>query len=110
VIFNCSGIGSYELNQDGALFPIYGHLILLKGSAPMNYMVATIVMQNGKEEPFYFFPKSLSVTSTNPDGTACSGVIGGTFLTTDEQWNNEEEFSKLLERASLFFQGTPLPR
>lgn len=117
IVFNCAGLGARELNQDDKMIPVRGHLIMLKenaGTEHMNYMIYTRVLQGGKDEYIYMFPKTLSVTPDNIKGTPCIGVVGGTFipnvdkLTPEEQEKlDKEEFRKMRDRASLFFTGKP---
>ncbi len=115
VIFNCTGLGARELNNDELIIPVQGHLITLNqdsGVDHMDYMIYTKVEQDGKDEYIYLFPKTLSITMDNPQGIACNGVLGGTFLENTDRLTPEEqktlntiEFDKLLERNSLFFSG-----
>jgi len=108
IIFNCTGLGSFELNQDAELVPIYGHVVTLNpssGNGHLDYMLAAGVEQNGQVEWVNLFPKTLSVTAEHPEGLPCAGVLGSTFLSGEEKWTDEEEFAKLIERASQFFNG-----
>lgn len=115
IIFNCSGLGGGSLNSDEQMIPVRGHLITLNeksGSAHMDYMIYTKVLQNGKEEYVYMFPKNVSVTPKNKEGLSCFGVLGGTFiphvdkLPLSEQENlDQTEFKRMLDRNSEFFQG-----
>jgi D-amino-acid oxidase len=117
VIFNCSGLGSRELNSDQDLSPVRGHIITLNHSAGhehMGYMICADVLQHGKREDVYIIPKCISVTPQNPRGVSCAGALGGTFiggvaaLTAEELAELDElEFKNLLERNSEFFQGHP---
>jgi D-amino-acid oxidase len=116
IIFNCSGLGSKNLNRDSNMIPVRGHLILLNeqaGTEHMDYMIYTKVQQQGKEEYIYMFPKALAVASEEKEGVACKATLGGTFipnvdLLTPEELDrlDAEEFQKLLDRNSLFFHGT----
>ncbi len=115
VIFNCSGLGAHELNQDPLLIPVRGHLLTLNkksGSAHMNYMIYTKVGQDGNEEYIYLFSKDQSVTPEYPQGTPCSGVLGGSFIPHTDRLSPEElkeldriEFEKLFRRNREFFHG-----
>lgn len=115
VIFNCSGLGSRELNQDASITPVRGHLITLNelaGTAHMEYMIYTKVLQDGKEEYVYLFPKNVSVTAGHPEGIPCQGVLGGTFIPDTDQLTPEElekldktAFKRMLERSRKFFYG-----
>lgn len=117
IIYNCSGIGSRELNCDPKMIPVRGHLFTLNensGTAHMDYMIYTKVVQNDKEEYIYIFPKDISVTPDNTEGIPCRGVIGGTFipyvgtLPMDEQARIDQlEFEKMKERNAVFFTGKP---
>lgn len=109
-IFNCSGMGARELSSDDLMIPVKGHLITLKPSAGkehLNYMIHADVIQDGKVERLYMFPKINSVSPENPSGIACSGVLGGTFIRDNEKNSDELEFNKILERSCRFFYGTP---
>jgi D-amino-acid oxidase len=116
VIFNCSGIGAKELNEDDKMIPVRGHLMTLKSDAGhdhMKYMIYTTVMQEGKEEYVYLFPKDRIVLSENSKGIPCAGVLGGTFIAhanklsiEDQKKLDAEEFQRLLDRHNLFFFGT----
>lgn len=113
IIFNCSGMGARELNDDRQLVPVRGHLVTLKadaGHAHMDYMIYTKVMQEDKEEYIYLFPKTSSVSATRI--TPCAGVLGGTFiphvdkLPLAEQHSLDQiEFKRLLDRNAFFFHG-----
>ncbi len=115
VIFNCSGLGAMELNNDKGMVPLRGHLIMLKqevGNKPLDYIVQTTVMQNGEEENLYLIPKHELVTSECPDGLPCAGVIGTTYAPTDGMSDEDItkldaiEFEKLFRRAHEFFGAT----
>lgn len=115
VIFNCSGLGARLLNHDEQMIDVRGHLITLNemaGHEHMHYMIYTTVLQQGKKEYIYLFPKNSSVLPEHPEGIACSGVLGGTFLPNVEKLSpyqqeklDEQEFAKLLERTAHFFSG-----
>jgi hypothetical protein len=116
VIFNCSGLGGRDLNEDSLMIPVRGHLITLNesaGSEHMNYMIYTKVEQEGQEEYVYMFPKNISVTPTNKQGIPCVGVLGGTFIPHVDKLSVEEqealnclEFKRLFDRNKAFFQGS----
>ena len=115
VIFNCSGIGAKELCSDSKMIPVRGHLMTLNeksGTDHMNYMIYTKVKQEGRDEYVYMFPKTLSVTANNREGLKCHALLGGTFIPHADELTREqqeildrEKFSRLLDRASLFFTG-----
>lgn len=105
-IFNCTGMGSKELNGDNTLTAVKGHLITLKPaleSGYMDYMIHTNVTLNGKTERLYMFPKTESVSPMHTDGIACAGVLGGTFLPEGSGFSDDLEYGKILERAYQFF-------
>ena len=116
VIFNCSGLGARELNQDAGVGPLRGHLMTLSESAGtehMEYMIYTKVKQDGKEEYVYLFPKNMSVTTKHPEGIPCQGVLGGTYtpgtanLTPEElEALDQVAFKRMLERNRTFFYGS----
>lgn len=108
VIFNCTGLGSLELNDDSQLIPIYGHLIVLNpksGENHLDYMLSAKVQQNGKAQSINLFPKTVYANADYPEGIPSAGILGSTFLFGYETWTNEEEFTKLAERTALFFNG-----
>ncbi|MFI5334807.1 MAG: hypothetical protein ACHQT8_06585, partial [Chlamydiales bacterium] len=117
-IFNCTGLGSRTLNSDQALIPVRGHLVTLNaqaGTGHMEYMIYTSLMQEGKEEYIYLFPKDLTVAGDAPAGSSCNGVLGGTFIEHADRLSpaemkklDETEFKRMLERHSLFFYGRSL--
>lgn len=115
VIFNCSGLGGRDLNQDDKMIPVRGHLVALSdasGTDHMEYMIYSKVQQDGKDEYVYMFPKDVSVTPENPQGTSCAGVLGGTFIPnadklspSDQQNLDKVAFKRMLDRNCEFFQG-----
>jgi D-amino-acid oxidase len=115
VLFNCTGLGARELNGDNTFEPVRGHLFVLSeeaGAKHMDYMIFTKVVQEGHQEHVYLFPKSMSVTATTPQGVACHGIIGGTFIPHLDHLSpkelaarDEEEFNKMLKRSRAFFYG-----
>ncbi len=116
IIFNCAGLGAKELNADSKLTPVRGFLATLNshaGADHLSYMLATTVIQEGKEETIYLIPKTLSVTPDNPSGIACHGALGGTFIpltqclsAQEEKILKELECKRLIERGAQFFNGT----
>jgi hypothetical protein len=119
VIFDCSGLGGKELNQDDLMIPVRGHLVFLNdqaGTEHMDYMIYGKVHQSGKDEYIYMFPKAVAVSSDEPEGIPCRATLGGTFIPDVDALPQEEldrldaeEFQKLLDRNSLFFHGTLFP-
>jgi hypothetical protein len=120
IVFNCTSAGARQLNNDKKVNEIRGHLIGLNkksGKGHMDYILLTSVMQDNKLQTLYMTPKSLIVTPENPAGIKSLGVIGTTFIEHAEKFSpeqvkelDEQEFQKLLERASLFFSGQPFGR
>jgi hypothetical protein len=117
IIFNCTGMGGKELNNDTSMVPTRGHLIVLNehaGNEHMDYMLYAKVEQNGQQEIVLIFPKSLAVSSDYPQGVSCCATLGGTYLPIDNAMTTQEleeldkrEFKKLTDRLSLFFTGNP---
>lgn len=115
VVFNCTGLGGRDLAKDNKMIPVRGHLLMLNeeaGSGHMDYMVYTKVIQDGKEEYVYLFPRTQYISPANPDGTTCYGVLGGTFIMGAEKLSNEElaafdtiELQRLFQRNVQFFNG-----
>lgn len=114
-VFNCSGLGAKELNEDETMFSVRGHLVFLNedaGSDHMDYMLYAELEQDGKESYIYLFPRNLCVTSDCPQGKTCQGVLGGTFIPdvdklplAEQEKLDQDEFKKLLDRNTLFFNG-----
>jgi hypothetical protein len=114
VIFNCSGLGGIVLNNDKDLIPVRGHLLMLdetSGTEHMDYMIYT-KDPNFEGKYIYMFPKPATVTSSNVEGYACNGLLGGTFipLTGNEtvqemEQIDSENFNDLMHRNALFFTG-----
>ena len=106
-IFNCSGLGSADLNADGKMVSVQGHLIMLKEQNPkdLKYMVL-VYFEDGKtklgqtvKRSFYIFPKHLSNSGPND-----VGIIGGTFIEgATARTPNQEEFDVLLRGAKTFY-------
>jgi hypothetical protein len=100
-IFNCSGLGSSQLNNDNEVYPICGHAITLndRSMSKLNYI---LLFKNLKqltgldiEGTFYFMPKS-------------SGFLGGTFIENYDGVDtdlNQKEYNKIIERTLLIFKG-----
>jgi hypothetical protein len=113
IICNCTGIGSRLLNNDQSMQPMRGHFCMLKRQPegqPVDYMLVTTVLQDGKEEFIYFIPKPLFVSSRTQ--IECAGMLGGTFIPYSDFRDEEHiknldkiEFAKLAERTQLFFHG-----
>ncbi len=119
VVCNCSGLGSRELVHDKSLVSVRGHLVMLNekaGTDHMKYMVYTKVAQEGSEEYICSFPKNLSVSPDDIQGTKCFGTLGATFIQGTDNLSNEQlhvlderEYKKILDRSSYFFYGSSFP-
>lgn len=110
VVFNCTGIGSSELNSDASLYPVQGHLLMLKDQNPRDFGYMMIVdWDEGYTENNQPIKRSLDIFPKKLPGTSCHdiGVIGGTFIhDADETTPNEEEFDLLIQRAYDFFYSS----
>lgn len=99
-IFNCSGLGSRELNNDKDVYPVCGHGIVLKDQSIKDFdYILGILNTNDTASglgSIYFIPKS-------------SGFIGGTFMKdydgSDDKLN-KDIITKLLERAKQLYNGS----
>jgi len=107
IIFNCTGLGAKQLNNDDKLVSVQGHLVMLKNQAPkdINYMMIVyfdkgMTKNNQKiKRSFYIFPKQLFQSKP-----VDIGVIGGTFVDgADASTPNTEEFAILLDAARKFY-------
>jgi len=106
-IFNCSGLGAYQLANDRDVMPVQGHLIMLRNQIPqnLNYMIL-VYFGDGKteanqkvERSFYIFPKRLTNSAPND-----VGVIGGTFVEGgNPDTPNLKEFEILVKGAKAFY-------
>jgi hypothetical protein len=115
IIINCAGLGARALNRDDSVISVRGHLLLLgaeAGKRHMDYLINTSVMDEGKEEYIYLFPKTEIVQAACPEGIPCHGVLGGSFIPHDDRLSSSElaevdqrEFQKIFDRGSLFFYG-----
>ena len=116
IIFNCTGLGAKQLNNDDKMVAVRGHLINLNeqaGLEHMNYMIYTKVKGDGEgEEYVYMFPKSLQVTQDNVQGKVVNATLGGTFIRDTDLLTQEEldaldvvELEKLYQRNLHFFWG-----
>jgi hypothetical protein len=101
VIFNCTGMGSGELNSDKDCYPICGHGVIFDDEKISNYgyilRLATVpeLGEDSNNGPLYFMPKS-------------SGFIGGTYVKEyngkDDKYNREL-ITKLIHRSKFLFNG-----
>ncbi|WP_425363688.1 FAD-dependent oxidoreductase [Candidatus Tisiphia endosymbiont of Hybos culiciformis] len=106
-IVDCTGLGAKELNNDNAMVPGQGHLIMLKNQNPedVKYLIS-VDLGSGKTQSgqiasryFYMHPKHLPSSATDD-----VGVIGGTFIEgATAQTPNEQEFDLLITRARDFY-------
>jgi hypothetical protein len=98
-IFNCTGLGSYYLNNDRDCYPIGGHGIYLNNNdyGKYNYIfrISKTLEGTKSEGSLYFMPRN-------------NGFIGGTYLpmnSGDDEGANKEIFKKLIERCKFVFNG-----
>eukprot|EP00742_Colponemidia_sp_Colp-10_P003495 GILJ01003722.1.p1 GENE.GILJ01003722.1~~GILJ01003722.1.p1 ORF type:complete len:364 (-),score=42.63 GILJ01003722.1:5-1096(-) len=102
VIFNCTGLGAYQLNNDTMVMPVQGHLVALQRQPPMtdlNYILCEdMTSKDGMgKEPIYFIPKG-------PEG-----IVGGTFIPNMNSSDlSDPNFQRILERSRNFFGGSPV--
>jgi hypothetical protein len=107
LIFNCTGLGAFNLNNDVEVAPVQGHLIMLKDQVPANLQYMLLVYFNkaittaGQEvkRSLYLFPKQLLNTPVND-----IGVLGGTFIeNATPNTPNLEEFKIMVDNAKKFY-------
>ena len=107
LVFNCSGLGAFNLNNDVEVAPVQGHLIMLKDQVPANLQYMLLVYFNkaittaGQEvkRSLYVFPKQLLNTPVND-----IGVLGGTFIeNATPNTPNLEEFKIMVDNAKKFY-------
>ena len=101
VIFNCSGLGSFELNQDKEVHPVCGHGFLLNKheSSKCNYILRFAKIQGLENTNFngslYYMPKT-------------TGFIGGSYVKDyfgDDDVTNEDYFDTIMKRVNYVFKG-----
>ncbi|MCC8398342.1 MAG: FAD-binding oxidoreductase [Rickettsia endosymbiont of Labidopullus appendiculatus] len=106
-ILDCTGLGAKELNNDNAMVPGQGHLIMLKNQNPedVKYLISVDLgsgkTQSGQAASHYFYmhPKHLPSSATDD-----VGIIGGTFIEgATPQTPNEEQFDLIVTRARNFY-------
>ena len=107
LVFNCSGLGAFNLSNDNEVAPVQGHLIMLKDQVPANlqYMIlvyfnkATTTAGQEVKRSLYVFPKQLLNTPVND-----IGVLGGTFIeNATPNTPNLEEFKIMVDNAKKFY-------
>jgi hypothetical protein len=132
IICNCAGAGASQFCADSALIPTRGHFLMLQVTdnwfePGMDYMITTHVMQDGKKELLYFFPKPAFVPGSGERSVSgevgthtgdvresgvreqlvCAGMIGGTLVPRSEcdadGVRDQAEYAKLAARARKFF-------
>lgn len=106
-ILNCTGLDAKELNNDNAMVPGQGHLIMLKDQNPedVKYLIS-VDLDSGKTQSwqaancyFYMHPKHLPSSGAND-----VGGIGGTFIKgATPQTPNEEQFELIVTRVRNFY-------
>ena len=108
-IFNCSGFGSVELNNDKEMYPGCGHGYILKNQQKENdfNFVLTIKSVPGLENTdyngtLYFMPKE-----------GDKYFLGGTNIVNyygDDHHLNRKEWIKVIKRARYFFHGIDIKK
>lgn len=111
VVFNCSALGSFILNEDEKVKPVRGHLITLNEEAGDKHL-DYIIYGEYEGKYFYLIPKTVSVSTEFPEGRKCSGVLGGTFIPNAADLSPEEQealdkasFEEILKTNRAFFYG-----
>ncbi|WP_341758562.1 FAD-dependent oxidoreductase [Candidatus Tisiphia endosymbiont of Ditula angustiorana] len=106
-ILDCTGLGAKELNNDNAMTPGQGHLIMLKNQNPedMKYVISIDLGKGktnfGQEVSWYFYMHPKHLPNSNASDI---GAIGGTFIEgATPQIPNEEQFDLIVERARSFY-------
>jgi len=104
VIFNCSGLGSRELNKDLDIYPIVGHLLLLNNqdTNKNNYVIFCKYLlpedlSTKQYRSFYYMPKNCN---------NITGILGGSYVegyNGDNEEINNKYFKAILRMAQHFF-------
>lgn len=107
-IFNCAGLGGGALNDDNAVVPVQGHLVLLKDQNPEDVKHSILVYSDKKDKTktgqtvkrsYYLIPKHMPGTGPND-----IGVIGGTYIEgATEATPNKEQFEIMIKDAKKFY-------
>lgn len=106
-IINCTGAGSYELENDKNLVPVQGHLIALKDQNPkdLDYIILKYFPISKTKtglpikRAFYMMPKVFHGAS-NSD----IGVIGGSFVeNADNSMKHDDEYDFIIKNAKEFY-------
>ncbi len=115
VIFNCSGLGSKQLNHDDNMIASRGHIFSLNeeaGEEHLDYILLSRLIQDGKNKCLLIAPKNCLISSKQSDGTKCYGILGSTGIHDTDMMSEEElekldrdEFEKMYERIDQFFNG-----
>jgi len=113
IIFNCTGLGAKELNQDDHMYPVEGHLIMLQNQKPeeLQYMlIVNFELEEDENKKIFrtldFFPKKLSCAAFDE-----IGVLGGTFIENCDTLELKiDEFELMLDRAKHFFYQNNIPQ
>jgi hypothetical protein len=101
MIFNCTGLGSRELNNDKDCYPICGHGVILSDDSYKNHgyilRLSEVSEFNGHKigGSLYFMPKD-------------SGFIGGSYMKDYDGSNekvNKEVITNMIERSKFIFNG-----
>ena len=97
IIFNCTGLGARELNQDNAVHPNLGILLLLDqpNIGQLEYIVYTRFKRTRTSQPgyIYFMPRD-------------RGLLGATFIPFDDgsdTQHNRELIQRIIRDNKAFF-------
>ncbi len=107
LIFDCTGLGAAELDDDASVVSVQGHLVMLRDQVPadVNTQILIYLPEGTTAEgmkakrSFYLMPKRLSGSGPNDVGT-----VGGTFIEgATPETPNESEFDLLIDQAKVFY-------
>jgi D-amino-acid oxidase len=104
VVFNCTGLGSRELNIDSDIYPIAGHLLLMNNQDTniVNYVIFCKYLlpedlSTKQYRSFYYMPKNCN---------GITGILGGSYVegySGDNEEINNKYFKAILRMAQHFF-------
>jgi hypothetical protein len=107
LVFDCTGLGAAELDDDPEVVSVQGHLVMLLDQNPADLLTQILIyLPEGTTESgmhvkrsFYLMPKRLSGSGPNDVGT-----IGGTFIEgATPETPNEDEWDLLVDQAKVFY-------
>jgi D-amino-acid oxidase len=93
IVVNCSGLGAGQLMADTSVYPIKGHLVILRNTANLKYFVSGCSV-SATPNASYFFGRNNDM------------VVGGTYNVRDSSTNADTNACRaILARMKAIFDG-----